>query len=63
VTGVRGASARDARDDSQVPTSIQKIMGQSRSRDATWSLLVTDVDSGKSSNAVLRDLLYPHPTR
>lgn len=53
ITGV--AWADDDRDvdtqpgrDASLPASIQEIMDQPRYKDATWSLLVVDVDTGET---------------
>ncbi|MDQ3302694.1 MAG: D-alanyl-D-alanine carboxypeptidase [Actinomycetota bacterium] len=41
----KGSSSEDS---TAVPESIQEIMDQPRYKDATWSLLVTDVESGET---------------
>jgi PBP4 family serine-type D-alanyl-D-alanine carboxypeptidase len=43
-----GNSSSDADDRSTLPASIQDIMDQPRYEDATWSLLVADVESGET---------------
>ena len=43
-----GDSSSDSDDSTSLPASIQEIMDQPRYEDATWSLLVADVESGET---------------
>src|SRR5680860_59535 len=43
-----GDSSGDSDDSTSLPESIQEIMDQPRYEDATWSLLVADVESGET---------------
>jgi PBP4 family serine-type D-alanyl-D-alanine carboxypeptidase len=50
-----GDSGSDADDGTSIPASIQEVMDKPLYDDATWSLLVTDVESGETSYSLNAD--------